>query len=92
MQNVRKFVTLQENLKSSSPQDPISTGKLVALFSSKNRLKQETFSDREDFLEDTNRFFGAMNLSSDSPTRPTLRNLFYMGIEITCLMRRHLNS
>ena len=29
---------------SSSSQDPISTGRLVALSSSKNRLNQETFS------------------------------------------------
>ena len=34
---------------SSSSQDPISTGKLVASFSSQNRLNQETFSEREDF-------------------------------------------
>ena len=85
MQNVRKFVTLQENLKSSSSQDPISTEKLVAFFSSRNSLNQGTSSDREDFLED-------MNFSSDSPTRQTLRNLFLMGIEITCLVRRDLNS
>ena len=58
MQNVRKFVMLQENLKSSSSQDPTSTGKLVALFlMQKTVLKQETFSHRVDFLEDTNRFF-----------------------------------
>ena len=38
----------RENLMSSSSQDPISTGKPVALFSSKSRLNQETFSDRED--------------------------------------------
>ena len=39
----------RENLMSSSSQDRISTGKPVALFSSKNRLNQETFSDRENF-------------------------------------------
>ena len=39
----------REGLMSSSSQDPTSTGKLVALFSSKNRLDEEPFSDREDF-------------------------------------------
>ena len=58
MQNDRKFYhSERENLMSSSPQDPIRTGKPVALLSSKNRLNQETFSNREDFLEDINRFF-----------------------------------
>ena len=50
MQDDRKFVTFNE--KTSCPvssQDPISTGKLVALFSSQNRLDQETFSDRGDY-------------------------------------------
>ena len=36
-------------MMSSSPQDPMSTGKLVVLFSSQNRLNRETFSKREDF-------------------------------------------
>ena len=39
----------RENLMSSSSQDPISTRKPVALFSSQNRLNQATFSDGEDF-------------------------------------------
>ena len=41
----------RENLMSSSSQDPTTggAGKLVALFSSHNRLNQETFSDREEF-------------------------------------------
>ena len=47
----------REDLMSSSSQDPISTGKLVALFSSKNRLNQETFSDREDFSLKHQHFF-----------------------------------
>ena len=34
---------------SSSSQDPTSTGKLVAVFSSQNRLHQDTFSDRDEF-------------------------------------------
>ena len=42
MRNDRKFITTErENLMSSSSQDPTSTGKLVTLFSSKNRLNQE---------------------------------------------------
>ena len=50
MQIDRKFISLNEkNLMSSSSQDPTSTGKPVARFSSKNRLNQETFCDREDF-------------------------------------------
>ena len=39
----------RENLMSSSSQVPKSRGKLVALFQAKNRLNQETVSDREDF-------------------------------------------
>ena len=44
---------------SSSSLDPINTGKPVALFSSKNRLNQETFSDREDFPFRTSTGFGS---------------------------------
>ena len=44
---------------SSSSQDPISTGKPVALFSSLNRLNQETFSDREDFPLRHQQVFGS---------------------------------
>ena len=36
-------------MMSSSSQDPISAGKLVALFSSPNGLNQDTFCDRDDF-------------------------------------------
>ena len=39
---------------SSSSQDPISTWRPVALFSSKNRSNQQTLSDRERFLQDIN--------------------------------------
>ena len=49
----------RENLMSSSSQDGISTGRPVALFSGKNRLNQETFSDREDFLVRHRQFFGS---------------------------------
>ena len=66
--------------------------KPVALFSSHNRLNQESVSDREDFSEGLNRFLGATNLSSDSLTRQMLRNLFLMEIEIICLLKRDLNS
>ena len=43
------FHSERENLMSSSSQDLISTGKFVALFSGKNRLNQDTFSEREEF-------------------------------------------
>ena len=43
---------------SSSSQDPMSTGEPVA-FSSKNRLNQETFSDRDDFPIRHQQFFGS---------------------------------
>ena len=49
----------RENLMSSSSQDPISTGKPVALFSSKKWLNQELFSDREDFLQRHQQVFGS---------------------------------
>ena len=81
----------RENLISSSSQDPISTGKLVTLFSSQNRLNQETFTEREDFLFIHQQVFWA-NLSSDSPTPQMLQDLFLMGTEITCLLKRDLNS
>ena len=42
------YHSARKNLMSSSSQDPISTERPVALFSSNNRLSQETFSDRED--------------------------------------------
>ena len=48
----------RENLMSSSSQDPISTGKPVALFSRPNKLNQETFSDREDFSLRHQQVFG----------------------------------
>ena len=43
------YRSVRENLMSSSSQDPKSTERPVALYSSKNRLNQETFSDRGDF-------------------------------------------
>ena len=46
----------------------------------------------EIFPQDINRFLGATNLSSDSVTRQMLRNLFLMEVEITCLLKRDLNS
>ena len=82
----------REGLMSSSSQDPTSVGKLVAVFSSQNRLNQDTFSGRDDFPLDINRFLGVMNLSSDSPTRQMLRNLFLMETETICLLKRDLNS
>ena len=49
----------KENLMSSSSQGPISTGKPVAFFSSKNKLNQETFSDGEDFPLRHQQVFGS---------------------------------
>ena len=42
------YLSVREKLMSSSSQDPKSTRKPVALFSSKNRSNKEKFSDRED--------------------------------------------
>ena len=39
----------RENLMSSSSRDPTSTGKLVAVFSSQNRMNQSIFSARDEF-------------------------------------------
>ena len=66
----------RENSMSSSSQDPTSTGKPVAVRSSQKRLNQDTFSDRDEFPRDMNRFLGVLNLSSDSLTRQMLRNRF----------------
>ena len=44
---------------SSSPQDPTSAGNPVAVFSSQNRLNQDTFSDRDEFSLRHQRFFGS---------------------------------
>ena len=44
---------------SSSCQHPISTGKLVALFSSPNWLNQDTFFDRDDFSLRHQRILGS---------------------------------
>ena len=50
VQNDRRFYhSERENLMSSSSQDPTSTRKLVAVFSGQKRLKQDTFSDRDEF-------------------------------------------
>ena len=55
---------------SGSSQDPTSTGKPVAVFSSQNRLNQDTLSDGDEFsLRHQQVFLGVMNLSSDSVTR-----------------------
>ena len=45
---------------SISSQDPTSTGNPVALLSSKNRLNQETISDREDFPLRRQQVFGSI--------------------------------
>ena len=49
----------RENLMSTSSQDPISTGKPVAFFSSQSRLNQDTFSDRDDFSLRHQQVFGS---------------------------------
>ena len=41
----------RENLMSSSSQDPTSTGRLVAVFSSQNRLKKETAASLKGTLQ-----------------------------------------
>ena len=62
LQNDRKFITLKEkNLLSSSSQDPTSTGKLVAVFSSQNRLNQD-ISDRDEFSLRHQQVFGSNEL------------------------------
>ena len=69
---------------SISSQDPIITGKLVALFSSPNRLNQETLPDREDFplrhqqVFESNEAFFIFSI--------------LMVVEITRLLKRDLNS
>ena len=49
----------RENLMSSSSQDPTSTGKPVAVFSSHNRLNRDTFSDRDEFSFRHQQVFGS---------------------------------
>ena len=49
----------RENLMSSSSQVPTSTGKPVAMFSSQNKLNQETFSDGEDLPLRHQQVFGS---------------------------------
>ena len=83
----------RENLMSTSSQCPTSTRKLVAVFSSQNRLNQNTFSHGDELsFRHQQVFLGGMNLSSDSLTRKMLRNLFLMETDITCLLKRDLNS
>ena len=57
-QSAQVYHSERENLMSSSSQDPISTGKPVALFSSKNRSSQEVCSDREDFSSEHQQVLG----------------------------------
>ena len=47
---------------SSSFQDPASTGKLDAVFSSQNRLNHDTFSDRDEFSLRHQQVFGSNEL------------------------------
>ena len=47
---------------SSSSQDPTSTGKLVAVFSSQKMLNQDTFSDRDEFSPKKSTGFGSSEL------------------------------
>ena len=49
----------RENLMSRSSQDPTSAGKVVAVFSSQNRLNQDTFSDRDEFSLRHQQVFGS---------------------------------
>ena len=52
----------RENLMSSSSQDPTSTGKPVAVFSSQSRLNQDTLSDRDEFSFTHQQVFGSNEL------------------------------
>ena len=79
------FHSERESLMSSSSQDPIGTLKPVAVSSSQSRLNQDTFPERDQPVDVV---YGKINLFSDSPTRQMLRNLFLMGIEITCSLKR----
>ena len=88
----RVYHSERENLMSSSSQDPTSTGNPVALLSSKNRLNQETISDREDFPLRRQQVFGSIEPFFRFCNRQILRNLFLMVTEITCLLKRDLNS
>ena len=74
----------RENLISRSSQDPTSTGKPVAVFSSQKRFPWRVLLWHQQVL-------GAMNLSSDSRTRQMLRILFLMEPDIICLLKRDLN-
>ena len=63
VQNDHKFISLTEkNLMSSSSQDPTSAGKPVAVFSSRNRLNQDTFSDRDEISLRHLQVFGSSEL------------------------------
>ena len=73
----------RENLMSSSSQDPFKPKK----FELRNVFSQRGFSRRT-----STGFWETLNFSSDSLTRQMLRNLFLMGTEITCLLKRDLNS
>ena len=44
---------------SSSSQDPTSTGKVVAVFSSQNGLNRDTFSDSDEFCQRHQQVFGS---------------------------------
>ena len=77
---------------SSSSQDPkpVGTGKPVAVFSSQSRLNQDTFSEAEQPVD--------VVFGSDEPifrfSNPTsvAKSLFLMEIEVTCLLKRDLNT
>ena len=56
------YHSARENLMSNSSQDPISTGKMVVMFSSQNKLNQETFADKEDFPLRHQQVFGSDEL------------------------------
>ena len=52
------YHSVREHLMSGSSHDPKSTGRPVALFSSRNRSNQETFPDRKDFSSGHQHVFG----------------------------------
>ena len=93
VQNDRKFITLNEktwcpvHLKIRCAQWNLSQ-----CFQAKIGWIKTHFPIETNFPEDIKRFLGAMNLSSDSLHWQMLRNLFLMETEITCLLKRDLNS
>ena len=93
VQNDHKKITLKEktwcpvHLKIRQVQ-----GNLLQCFQARIGWIKAHFPPETNFPEDINSFLGVVNLSSDSLTWRMLQNLFLVETEITCLMKRDLNS